>query len=136
MSSHVMSMYTSTCTCMGYALIHVFRRRHFIAIWEMTAHFIRNMGDEVKFYWQFEKFIGYTCDEVGRSFYSCPKLFWLLAGASFHGPSSSWRSGRLDHVIHAVAFFLQSYSMMHLGSVYLLNRMFHQVYCTELKSDY
>ena len=26
-----------------------------LPIWEMTAHFIRNMGEEVQFYWKFEK---------------------------------------------------------------------------------
>ena len=60
-------------------------------IWEMMAHFIRNMGDEVQFYWQFEKggtslldrfiggwqiflFISKTILAVGWSFVSWSKL--------------------------------------------------------------
>ena len=67
------------------------RRHHFIVILERRPYFIGYMREETPFYW--------VSLGGGWWIFLCPKLCWRLAGASFYGPSSTWRAGRLDQII-------------------------------------
>ena len=73
-----------------------------MGIYERTHHFSSNFGEEAPIYWVLKRGGNILLSKFGSRLvdfcYLRPKLCWLLAGASFYGPCSTWRAGRLGQV--------------------------------------